>query len=656
MEENKLEQELQKLITDAVNHRANVRDKEYINNLAHYEGLHWNLVENKDESPFMLKSDINHLKNAVDLRLGSLFSESYFGELQPLSPNDVEAINTLNLLYKNEWTRLNADDFVEAAIKNGCIHDNGYTEVNFDTGAIFGGTGTRNEGSIVLRNISTSDVYLDPRAESIDDCEYIVVKKKVTKNWIKRHKQEWLSKIEEENLKAGAVDNNLDGNIYIGRDYNTQDSFVIDIVERKYSEEVDASTIDEETGETIEDKVMVTRVKVHYLMEGILLETNDNYPFDEFNYIPFQWEPEPQSPYGVPLLRGLTVPQKVANLIESAANNVAMHYSTPTWLVSDESGLDVDDVSKLVNAVGVAWLVSGDVTKAMKQMEYPDVNEQLIAIKENFVQNIKNYSGISDTYIGNIGTAGSTAEGTNMAVNRATVIDNAPMKQIEKYVEKLSRMIIKFMTRYYKNKTIYIRDIQKSENGEYKFKDFLMDENYETINYDFNVKLSGRSKSDKNRQYNLMKDLYTIQNQYKEDKKVINITDLAKAAQLDVYNDLYKRLSNLTDEALNEKAELIVQIMTVGGTITPNGQPLITAEEMQQGIIDVLDDNGDLSLVENIFKTYEDYQTQISALKNQLAAMDQQSRINSVVNANNELEGLLQQGMQNMTNQTETTD
>ena len=656
MEENKLEQELQKLINDAVNHRANVRDKEYINNLAHYEGLHWNLVENKDESPFMLKSDINHLKNAVDLRLGSLFSESYFGELQPLSPNDVEAINTLNLLYKNEWTRLNADDFVEAAIKNGCIHDNGYTEVNFDTGAIFGGTGTRNEGSIVLRNISTSDVYLDPRAESIDDCEYIVVKKKVTKNWIKRHKQEWLSKIEEENLKAGAVDNNLDGNIYIGREYNTQDSFVIDIVERKYSEEVDASTVDEETGETIVDKVTITRVKIHYLMEGILLETNDNYPFDDFNYIPFQWEPEPQSPYGVPLLRGLTVPQKVANLIESAANNVAMHYSTPTWLVSDESGLDVDDVSKLVNAVGVAWLVSGDVTKAMKQMEYPDVNEQLIAIKENFVQNIKNYSGISDTYIGNIGTAGSTAEGTNMAVNRATVIDNAPMKQIEKYVEKLSRMIIKFMTRYYKNKTIYIRDTQKNENGEYKFKDFLMKNDYENINYDFNVKLAGRSKSDKNRQYNLMKDLYTIQNQYKEDKKVINITDLAKAAQLDVYNDLYKRLSNLTDEALNEKADLIVQIMTVGGTITPNGQPLITAEEMQQGIIDVLDDNGDLSLVENIFKTYEDYQIQISELKNQLAAMDQQSRINGVINANNELEGLLQQGMQNMTNQTETTD
>ena len=653
MEENKLEQELQKLIDDAVNHRANVRDKEYINNLAHYEGLHWNLVENKDESPFMLKSDINHLKNAVDLRLGSLFSESYFGELQPLSPNDVEAINTLNLLYKNEWTRLNADDFVEAAIKNGCIHDNGYTEVNFDTGAIFGGTGTRNEGSIVLRNISTSDVYLDPRAESIDDCEYIVVKKKVTKNWIKRHKQEWLSKIEEENLKAGSVDNNLDGNIYIGREYNTQDSFVIDIVERKYSEEVDASTVDEETGETIVDKVTITRVKIHYLMEGILLETNDNYPFDDFNYIPFQWEPEPQSPYGVPLLRGLTVPQKVANLIESAANNVAMHYSTPTWLVSDESGLDVDDVSKLVNAVGVAWLVSGDVTKAMKQMEYPDVNEQLIAIKENFVQNIKNYSGISDTYIGNIGTAGSTAEGTNMAVNRATVIDNAPMKQIEKYVEKLSRMIIKFMTRYYKGQTIYIRDTKKQKDGEYTFKDFFVGENLENINYDFTVKLSSRSKSDKNRQYNLLKDLYQLQNQYRDPNKVINVTDLVKAAQLDNFDEMFKRYTNMSAEAYEEKADLIVQLMQVAQTYTPNGTPLISTEEIQQGIIDVLDDNGDLTLVQNIFSTYEEYQTALADFNNNMALKDQQNRLNSVKQMGADFENQLAQNQQALMGQTQ---
>jgi hypothetical protein len=53
---------LQKLINSAVEFRQSQRDVEYINNMAHYEGLHWNLAENKVDSPFLLRSDINHLK------------------------------------------------------------------------------------------------------------------------------------------------------------------------------------------------------------------------------------------------------------------------------------------------------------------------------------------------------------------------------------------------------------------------------------------------------------------------------------------------------------------------------------------------------------------------------------------------------------------
>jgi hypothetical protein len=660
-EENKLEQQLIKLINEAVDFRSSNRDEEYLTNMAHYEGLQWNLAENKDNSPFMLKSDINHLKNAVDLRLGSLFAESYYGELEPLSPNDIESINTLNNLYRNEWSRLNADDRVEAAIKNGCLQDNGYTEITFDEGAIFGGTGTRREGSIVLRDLSTSNVYLDPKAENIDECEYIVVKSQKSKNWIKRNRPDWLDKIKERQIKPAGYTSNDNGNIYIGRDYtkSSAEEYTLDTVYRKYVEDMDIDVIDDngnpviidkETGETQKETIKVTRIKVHYLISDMLLDTDEDYPFDEFPIIPFQWQPIPQSPYGIPLIRGLTTPQKVANLIESAANNVAMHYSTPTWIVSEESGLDINKVAKLANAVGMVWKVSGDASKAIKQMDYPDVNEQLIGIKNSFVDNIQTYSGISQTYIGNIGTAGSTAEGTNTAVNRATVIDNPVLKQIEKYVEKLSRMIIRFMTRYYKNQTIYIRDTKKTEQGEYTFKQFFMKDTYENINYDFTVKLAGRSKSDKNRQYNLMKDLYTIQNQYKDANRVINIPDLVKAAQLDNYDEMFKRFSDMTEEAFNEKADMIVQIMNIGGTITPNGQPLITAEEMQQGIIDVLNDDGDLTTVENIFNTYKEYQTQITEMKNALAAQGQQKAINNVNAQNNALEGQLTERLQSINN------
>ena len=84
--------------------------------------------------------------------------------------------------------------------------------------------------------------------------------------------------------------------------------------------------------------------------------------------------------------------------------------------------------------------------------------------------------------------------------------------------------------------------------------------------------------------------------------------------------------------------------------MTPNGTPLISAEDMQQGIMDVLDDNGDLSVVENIFNTYEQYQTQITELNNKLAAQQQQTEASEYVNAANDQTALIEQLIQGREN------
>lgn len=646
----KLESELNKQVREAIEFRQAQRDNEYIINMAHYEGLHWNLAENKSNSPFLLRSDINHLANAVDLRLGSLCSDKYWGELKPLSPNDVNHINDLNILYRNEWNRLSADDIVEEVVKYGAICDNGYAFITYDPDKIIGGSLTRREGAIKIKTLETSNVYLDPTAENIDECEYIVVKSERSNRWIKKNKPQWLPRLEELNIKPGNVSADNNGDIFVGRDYTKGQSnqYQVTTIYVKDPIEVDVEIQDKDNKKII-DKTTITKIKEYIMINDNLIEINEDYPFDEFPVIPFQWKPEPQSPYGIPLLRGLTVPQKVANLIESAANNIAMHYTVPTWLISEDSGINIDKFAKLSSALGMVWKVSGDVSKAIRQLDPPQINSQLIQIKDSFVMNIKEHAGISDTYIGNIGTAGSTAEGTNTAVNRATIIDNAPTKQIEKFVEKLSRMIVKFMTRYYKNETVYIRDTNKDKN-QYEFKSIVVDEDFQNINYEFYVDLASRSKTDKNRQYNLMKDLYTIQNQYKEDKKILSIPDLVKAANLDNYDEMYKRFSDMSEEAFAEKAQIITQIMEIGGTITPNGTPLITAEEMQEGIMDVLDDNGDLSTVDEMFKMYEQYQSQLAELQANMEAQQQQKEAQNLINANNEQTALINQMMQGREN------
>lgn len=609
------EKEILKLVNDAVSFRKDQRDKEYINNMAHYEGIHWNLASYKMESPFIIKSDINHLKNAVDIRLGSLFSNYYYGRLKPQSPNDIEGIEELNVLYRNEWNRLRMDDEIEKAIKGAAICDNSYTEFNYDV----------DNDRITVNHIDASRVYLDPSAESIDECEYIVVRSQKSKRWLEINHPEWLDTLEskEESIDGRNIFDAENGQIYQGRNYSKKGNnlFQLDTV---YCKEVQKEEVEIVTknGEKLRDEDVRSKISIYYLLNDTLVDENNKYPFSEYPIIPMQWETQPQSPYGIPLLRGLTVPQKVVNLIESASNNIAMHYTVPSWLVSTESGIDLDDFAKLHNALGMVWEVNGDPTKATHQMPTPQINKDLIAVRNEFVANIKEYAGSMGAYIGNIGTAGSTAQGTIEAINRATIIDNSPIKQIEIYVEKLSRLLVKFMTRYYKNKKVYIRRTEEGQDEKVKFDEATVKPEYAKMDYDFTIELATRSKADKNRQYNLMKELYQMQNQYKDPNKVINVTDVVKAAQLDNYNEMFKRYSDMSEEAFAEKADLIIQILTMGQTTTPNGEPLISAEELQQGIIDVLDDNQDLSVVEGIQKKYEQYQTQISELQNQMYARE----------------------------------
>lgn len=629
---------LNRLVKKAVEYRQAQRDTEYINNEAHYEGLQWNLAELGADSPFIVKSDINHLKNAVDIRLGSLYASSYYGVLKPLSEKDIEIVDNLNTLYKNEWYRLKIDNIIEnSVIKSGCIFDNGYIRLGFDPNKIVGGTGAKREGVITAEAVETANIYLDPSAESIDKCNYIVEKLKFTMDELERDHIEWYKKLKSEEIKGSASKDNDTGNIFTGRDYTTnQDNIiVINAVYEKYSTEIEVPVeLDTETSIGIEtlgmteetpveetvtpmtEKIRVNRVKISYIYDNVILEVNEDYPFEEFPIIAFQWDPIPQSPYGIPLLRGLTIPQKVANLIESSINNIAVHYTLPTWVISEDSGLDVDDVAELINAIGVVWKVN-DITTAIKQLEPPKVNTDIIQMGQTFVAYIEKYAGVSSVYSGDIGTAGSTAEGTIEAITRATVIDNNPLKQIQDFVERLTRLLIKFMTRYYNGDTMYIRN--DLDDGKYDFKQIVMDDSYEDINFDFDVDLGSRSRTDKNRQYNLMKDIYQLQNQYKDPNPIINVSDIVKAAQLDNYNEMNNRLKSRQRDVLESKLSAIVQLIEIGQTTTPNGQALIDSETLSEAMLDIMEDNPDTSLAEQIISEYNQYQEQFTQMKQLLS-------------------------------------
>lgn len=586
-----MEKEILNDIERATKFRQSQRDAEYIDNQAHYEGIYWNIASYGDNSPFMLKSDINHVKNAIDIRLASLFTNDYSGELKSKSPDDKDAIEILNIIYKNEWNRLKMDEMIKKILKDAAVLGEGYLQLSYDTDKIEGGTNTRNEGFIKVNYIHTSTVYIDPSATSCEDADFILFKTRRTKQWIERNKPKWLDKIKD---GAGFTNGQDDGEIYLaGRDYSKEQENILVL-----------NTLCKKVTIT-KNGVTGTKIKIFYVINDIIVETNDKYPFDFFDIEKLTCEEIPQTPYGVPLMRGLTIPQKVANLIESSINNVAMHYTVPTWLVSEDSTIDIDEFSKFQSALGVVWKVAGDPTKAVSQLAYPRVDEQLVNYANMYVQYIRRYAGVNDQYTGDIGSAGNTSSGTIAAINRAIAIDSLLVSQIEKFVENFSKKLIKYIFKYYKGKKIWIR---KDDGEKYYFKDYMIDEGIENVDFDINIDLVYKTKNDKDRQYNELKQIYQLQNQYKDPTPLIKSLDLVKAAQLDDYKDLFNRNMNMSEEAMSEKAELMLQLLPALSMTDVNGIPIVTPEEFQQGIIDILNDDNDLTFAEGIITKMEEYQ------------------------------------------------
>ena len=61
-------------------------------------------------------------------------------------------------------------------------------------------------------------------------------------------------------------------------------------------------------------------------------------------------------------------------------------------------------------------------------------------------------------------------------------------------------------------------------------------------------------------------------------------------------------------------------------------------------------------VVENIFKTYEEYQVAITEMKNKLEAAQQQSTINNVQTQAQDLQTQMEQGVENMNNEKRLID
>ena len=514
------------------------RFEDYKELMAFYQGTQHLLDKYKTNRPWIVNMNTPYAAVAIENRLSSLLVNDYEGDLMPLGPEDIDIVEPIDKVYKREWERMNMDNIIRHSVEKCAVVREAYCHITVNDKKIHGGRKSKRVGALEAEMIEPSCVLIDPTARSLKDASYCIVTGRINKKEA-LEKYPKLEVIKTE--KYGDLPSQR-GEIYVENDYLT--------------EQEDVFTV---WNVYVKENGKIKKVKL--INKIIVKETEIN--ISRFPIAQIRWKKAAQSCYGLSLMDQLLSLQKAICSIESAITNTAIAYAAPSMMVSKGSGVDPKMVAKTNGAPGVVYSVNGDPEKAIRPVIPPKIQDEILSIKNDFEYKIKEISGNSNQFLGNIGTAANTAGGAEVAVERAKIIEVNMINNISEYVEDIARIIIEFIVKMYPNSELSYAT-GKNGKGEYKFDLIKMPKKSEMKNleYNFYIELDKKTQYSKDKQKQELMDLFQFERQYDAPIKTVTVADIIKNSSLENRDEIIERFNELNSQDAATKAETIQKIIS----------------------------------------------------------------------------------------------
>jgi hypothetical protein len=571
---------------------------EYTIYMAYYEGKQ-NFIGAYTNKPWIVDVITPYASDAIDLRVASLLSSDYIGEIEPLSPEDVEPVRALNYAYQNLWKETKMDKHVSDSIYRAAILGDAFVHVVFDSGYIRGGTNRKNAGKIDAYFIDPASVFIDPSAFSIKDADYVFITERITPAEVKANYPDF----DFDKVRAGTTFQPRErGEIYAGADYSSEQEYVL----TKW------------TCYEVENKGRKNqKVYKTCLVEDQIVEEKKKLPIKYLPIAHLKWEKRIKSPYGTGLFARVLPLQKSVNAVESAIVNTALSYAVPSYLVSTDSGVDPSDLARVAGAPGVVIPVEGNVDLAVRALNQGKVvDEELLGIKQQMETTIYKIVGVSAEFTGTFGTAGNTAGGAEEASNRSRIIEQKFFQNLEEYIEDLTEIFVDFIKNKFAGQILYTRG-GKTASGQYDFRATNIPPETKNVDYTFSINLDVKTQYSKQVNKSLVKELYQLERQYDAPVKVMNVKDIIVNYDIPNQDELVKRYDELMKREDEKTAQLITDLVT---SATQFG---IDEAMVQQGIMEIMA-GGETPTVDQITMMIEQAAQQ-QQQQEQQAAQEQQA-------------------------------
>jgi hypothetical protein len=538
------------------------RADQYQELTAFYELSQHDLPIYSQDKPWVYDINSAYATDAINLRVASLYANDYLGELEPLSPDDKETIQKINYAYHSMWFEMNMDKIVNDAILRAAVAREAYVHVIFKN-IEYGGTNRKRKGKLEGYFIDPASMYIDPKALSLKESDFLIIAERMTPKQVKKAYKEFNWQ-DQENQKSSMRSPQERGEIYLGNDYQTEQDLVLTKL-TFYERE--------------EDGVYKT-----ILVENQIVKDTEKLEIDVFPIAQLRWQKRIKSPYGTSLMDVLLPLQKTINEIESAIANTALQFSNPSYVLSEEAGIDPNDLALTSGTPGAVYVVQAgiDIDKVIKPlMSDRKVDKEMIEVKKELERTIYKLAGVTDQFLGDIGTPGNTKTGADLAVQRAKIIEQRFINNMEEFIEDLTEIIVQYLTHVFDGETLFVRGDKKT-SGDFEFSEAEIPEDAKDLEYTFYIKLDVKTKYSKEQQRQLMMELYQIQSQYDTPVKGITFIDVLRHYDVPNIQELVERLEHMTKMDAEQRAELITMLIQVAGEYQ------IPPELLQQAIIEIV--------------------------------------------------------------------
>ena len=580
---------------------------EYTIYMAYYEGKQ-NFIGAYTNKPWIVDVITPYASDAIDLRVASLLASDYIGEIEPLSPDDVEPVRALNEAYQNLWKETRMDRHISDSIYRAAILGDAFVHTVFDSGYIRGGTNRKNAGKIDAYFIDPASVFIDPSAFSLKDADYVFITERITPAEVKANYPDF----NFDKVRAGTTFQPRErGEIYAGADYSSEQEHVL----TKW------------TCYEVENKGRKNqKVYKTCLVEDQIVEEKKKLPIKYLPIAHLRWEKRIKSPYGTGLFARVLPLQKSTNAVESAIVNTALSYAVPSYLVSTDSGVDPKDLAQVAGAPGVVIPVEGNPDQAVRALNQGKVvDEELVAIKQQMEATIYKIVGVSQEFTGTFGTAGNTVGGAQEASNRARIVEQKFFQNLEEYIEDLTEIFVDYIKNKYSGSILYTRG-GKNASGQYDFRATSIPNEAKNVDYTFSINLDIKTQYSKQMNKDLLKELYQLERQYDAPVKVMNVKDIILNYDIPNKSELVQRYDELTKAQDERTAGLIVDLISAA---TKFG---IDQQMLQQGIMEIMAGK-ETPTVDQIMQMIEQANQQQQQQQEQMAAQQQQMMMQNQENA-----------------------